>query len=465
MQSTLTFQQTSANFVPAALRHDSNGWYITYYAFNTLVNKLERKRLKLNLLRRRCRNVIEFKMQVSDIMHTIDSHLQAQSQITEQFLAATKQPMMQPMEVYQPAMQPMTVMQQTGQPVVVMQAGFPTVYQQGEPVQQVMAAPIPTPEVEQPKTVQKAIKNLPNTGESVRYYKSLDEVTKIYVTERSKELREQTMRSYKSFCKMLREWANENYPGIKCSQFGKPHAVEFLDAMAAKNLGPSTYNNMIRLSSVFFLWCKTKCYARENPFEGQKRKRVLEKTRTIIKPEDQVRIDKWFEENLPEMRIVSRLIYTSLLRPIEITRIQVKQLDFEKHCIVMPKEKTKTWEAREGRMDAELEEMLRKHVQGAKPDDYLFADSLWRCGKRSMGNGTYGKAWDRMRKALKLPAEYQLYSLKDTAINSMLKAGVDDLSVMQAAGHKDLSMTTIYANHHDDKLISNLNQVAPRFAQ
>jgi integrase len=81
-----------------------------------------------------------------------------------------------------------------------------------------------------------------------------------------------------------------------------------------------------------------------------------------------------------------------------------------------------------------------------------------------MGNGTYGKAWDRMRTDLKLPKEYQLYSLKDTAINSMLKAGVDDLSVMQAAGHKDLSMTTIYANHHDDKLIDNLNQKAPKFA-
>jgi integrase len=130
----------------------------------------------------------------------------------------------------------------------------------------------------------------------------------------------------------------------------------------------------------------------------------------------------------------------------------------------MPREKTKTWEAREGRLDAELEEMLRKHIQGANPDDYLFADSLWRCGKRPMGNGTYGKAWDRMRTDLKLPKEYQLYSLKDTAINSMLKAGVDDLSVMQAAGHKDLSMTTIYANHHDDKLIDNLNQKAPKFA-
>lgn len=362
--------------------------------------------------------MVEFKVQVNDIMRTIDNQLRTAALNSVQNVAAT-----------------------------------PATY---IPEVATVAAPAP---VVAPLSAPSAL-----VSENVRYYKTLDEVTRIFVTEKEKELRNSTMRSYKSFCHMLREWANEHYPSIKMSMFERAHAVEFLDDMAAKGLGPNTYNNMIRLGSVLFIWAKAKCYARENPFDGQKRKRVLEKTRTIIKPEHQALIDKWFADNLPEMRIVCRLVYTSLLRPIEITRVQVKQIDFVNHCIRMPREKTKTWEAREGRLDAELEDMLRKHIQGANPDDYLFCDSVWRCGKKSMGNGTYGKAWDRMRKALRLPQEYQLYSLKDTAINSMLKAGVDDLSVMQAAGHKDLSMTTIYANHHDDKLIANLNQKAPKFA-
>ena len=418
MPSTLTIQQTSANFVPADLRHDTNGWYIVYYAFNPIISKLEMKRIKLNLLKKRCRSMIEFKVQVNDIMRTIDNQLRTAALNCVQTTAAT----------------PATIVPE----VATVAASTPVV------------APLSTPSAP--------------VSENVRYYKTLDEVTRIFTAEKEKELRNSTMRSYKSFCHMLREWANEHYPYIKMSMFERAHAVEFLDDMAAKGLGPNTYNNMIRLGSVLFIWAKAKCYTRENPFDGQKRKRVLEKTRTIIKPEHQALIDKWFADNQPEMRIVCRLIYTSLLRPIEITRVQVKQIDFVNHCIRMPREKTKTWEAREGRLDAELEEMLRKHIQGANPDDYLFADSLWRCGKRPMGNGTYGKAWDRMRTDLKLPKEYQLYSLKDTAINSMLKAGVDDLSVMQAAGHKDLSMTTIYANHHDDKLIDNLNQKAPKFA-
>ena len=75
MPSTLTIQQTSANFVPADLRHDTNGWYIVYYAFNPIISKLEMKRIKLNLLKKRCRSMVEFKVQVNDIMRTIDNQL------------------------------------------------------------------------------------------------------------------------------------------------------------------------------------------------------------------------------------------------------------------------------------------------------------------------------------------------------------------------------------------------------
>lgn len=407
MLTTLTIQQTSANFVPAALKHDKTGWYITYYVFNPFISKMERKKIKLNLLRRRCRTTLEFKVQVNDIMRTIDNQLRTAALCASQpEVAAT--------------------------PAVV-------------PSATVAAIPL-------------------SSSENVRYYKTLDEVTRIYTKEKEKELRESTMRSYKSFCNMLREWVNERYPAIKMSMFGRAHAVEFLDAMADKGLEARTYNNMIRLGSALFLWAKTKCYARENPFEGQKHKRVAEKKRTIIKPEHQVLIDKWFAEKHPAMRIVCRMIYTSLLRPIEITRVQVKQLDFAHHCIVMPGEKTKTWTQREGRMDAELEALLRSHIAGASPEDYIFSNNHMECGAKPVSDKSFRKAWDKMRTDLHLPDEYQLYSLKDTAINSMLKAGVDDLSVMQAAGHKDLSMTTIYANHHDDKLIDNLNQKAPKFA-
>ena len=107
--------------------------------------------------------------------------------------------------------------------------------------------------------------------------------------------------------------------------------------------------------------------------------------------------------------------------------------------------------------------MLAHHLIGAKPEDFLFADKCWRCGKVPMSSHTYGNVWENMRKAIGLPQEMQLYSLRDTGINGMLKAGIDPLSVMQAADHSDLSMTTRYANHADPELFRKLNEKAPSF--
>ena len=66
-------------------------------------------------------------------------------------------------------------------------------------------------------------------------------------------------------------------------------------------------------------------------------------------------------------------------------------------------------------------------------------------------------------KALNLPKEMQLYSLRNTGIYEMLKSGIDDLSVMQHADHSSLDITTIYANHADKNLTKIIYEKAPKF--
>lgn len=415
MPNCLTFQQTSSSYVPASLKHDTNGWYIVYYGYNAVLNGLERKRIKINQLRKRCKTSLEFRIQVDQIMNTINTHLRMNS------------------------------MMMASQGVV--------------PAPPTMA------------TVTKA----PELVEVKRQALTVKEVLDIFIDTKEKRLRPSTMDSYRSFRNILMGWIDKNHPKIEINKFTNAIAVEFLDKMENReDICAATYNNFIKLGSAFFGWANKKCYCETNPFSGKERLQVDEKKRTIIPADHQQLIDQWFAEHQPAMQIICRMVYTSLLRPVEIARVQVKQIDFEHHCIVMPQDKTKTHEERNGRLDKELEDMLRRHIAGAKPDDYLFADSQWRCGKVPMSCKMYCKAWVRMRdkvkveidgRLTKMPDSYQLYSLKDSALFSMIKAGVDDLSAMQAAGHKDLSMTTRYVNHYDKDLIDNLNNKAPKFAQ
>jgi len=93
---------------------------------------------------------------------------------------------------------------------------------------------------------------------------------------------------------------------------------------------------------------------------------------------------------------------------------------------------------------------------------FLFGTDLLPSDTR-VSNKRYRNEWQKVRKKLKLPAEMQLYSLRDTGINEMLKSGIDNLTVMQHADHSDLSITTIYANHADSQLINKIYENAPKF--
>lgn len=442
MPTALTFSTTPREYVPASLRHNTNGWYVVYYEFNPFISTLERKRVRLNALRKRCNTQQEFRLQVDSIMKTINAKL-----IDD---LATLNLLKPQLQVLQEPTMPVTS-------TMTMQPAITTDYK-GVAASKQIAEHTP---VEPEKG------NL----DSLRPFMPIEEVTSIYLTEKKRECRDATFRSYRAFCQGFVKWLNQRAPRCKMIQFKRSMAVEFLDYWGSREgISNRTYNNNLKMARAFFTWAIKKCYAKENPFVGQETKRVLKKKRQMIPADCQILADNYFKENNPAMRIIMRLVYTSLLRPVEISRIQVKQIDFEMHCIHMEPEQIKTYEGRDARLDSELETLLRQHIIGANPEDYLFADRKWSCGKKSQTSHSYSKAWEDMRKNVVdedgnqlLPMEYQLYSLKDTSLNGMLKSGIDDLSAMQAAGHHDLAMTQIYADHTDPYLIEDLNIRAPKF--
>lgn len=91
-----------------------------------------------------------------------------------------------------------------------------------------------------------------------------------------------------------------------------------------------------------------------------------------------------------------------------------------------------------------IELMVELDVFRNPSNYYLFSDGFrpgpeWRNEKR------FRDFWSRfVRKRLRFPKEYKFYSLKDTGITAMLRAGHDALSVKEQARHSSLLMTDIY---------------------
>lgn len=299
---------------------------------------------------------------------------------------------------------------------------------------------------------------------SVRLYVPLTEAIDAYIDEKRQELRPDTLRSYSSICHTLQRWLESALPQCKCGHFNRLHAIRYLEDYAVKrDVNPRSWNNQLKGCRALFSWLLQKCYIKENPFETIKPKREPPKHRVLIPVDVRERIAAYYEQHNPYMLTVCELVFTSLIRPKEIGNIRIGDINLEERYIRISPENAKTHNERFCALSPQLIERLRPISEQQLPSSYYLFGEKYAPAKVKIAAARFRKDWDKMRTALKLPQEMQLYSLRDTGINNMLKAGIDPLTVMQHADHHDLTMTTRYANHADPKLIDKISGEAPRF--
>lgn len=301
-------------------------------------------------------------------------------------------------------------------------------------------------------------------SENTRLYTKLSDVINQFTQEKSKELRPATLRTYTSWCNLFSEWANKNIPGVFVSMINKVIAIRYMEYMYNKRgVSNRTYNNNVKQGRVFFNWCIEKCYAKENPFEQITKKRNAEKKRIMIPEATRAKITEYLKKTNPNFLTVCKLVYSALIRPKEIRMIRIKDIHLKEHYIYIPPENAKNHHGRVSAISDSLCAEIETIMKEAKSDNMYLIGPLLHPSVKVCPEAYMHKYWDRMRKALNLPDEMQLYSLRDTGINNMIKSGIDPLTVMQHADHHDLSMTTRYANHADEGLIDKIRAKAPEF--
>ncbi|GAP73092.1 hypothetical protein SAMD00024442_6_62 [Candidatus Symbiothrix dinenymphae] len=301
-------------------------------------------------------------------------------------------------------------------------------------------------------------------GDDARLYTPIGDAIKKFIEEKTKESRRATIVSYVSFTSILMTWVEKTNPNIYASTFSDAMAAKFMDYVYnERKVSARSYNNEVKFFRSLFNWLIEKFYAKHNPFNRIKLKKKQEKTRILIPKETRAQIITCLRQQNSNFLLVCKLMYTSLIRPKEILNIQLKHIHIQEKYICIPANIAKNGKERHSAMNqAVIDDLTAMHLEKYNPEYYLFGPSLTP-DKRHCTDSRFRKEWDKIRDTLKLPKEMQLYSFRDTGINEMLKSGIDDLSVMQHADHHDLSMTTMYANHHDPNLSNIIYERAPEF--
>lgn len=414
----------AAGYIPAVLRHNTNGWYIEYYQFNPILNFMERRRLRVTNLRKHCSSLAEFKMQAQNMLNLINNEL-------------------------------MSGALQMNQPIV------PSVQMAGIPNYPLTATPAPAAPTLAPQ-VQQNIQQYQPVTESVRYYMTIPEVYDKFLKEKEKETKKATFNSYKSCSRLFKNWLATRCPDCKCVLFTKELAVEYLDYGVEHGWSNNTCNNNLKQLRVFFSWMLEKCYVKENVFATIKARKKEEKKRTLATAEYRKTIRKYFEEHCPGYLLVAELVFNALIRPVEISRITVSMVDLENKVIHLPKELTKTGYARDAVLSDELLNILRPNLHEAKPEWALIGEG-YKPGPVALVSSRYTKTWAKMRKACEIPETVQLYSLRDSGLTGLFDNGADANTVKGAADHHDLAITSTYCNHVDTGLVDKVRKFTPTF--
>ena len=292
--------------------------------------------------------------------------------------------------------------------------------------------------------------------EAPRAFIKLIESLNIYLNTKTRELKnEDTIRTYKSIVNILQNYVIniKKTPDLLVINFDVYFARNYADYLYnERKLSGITFNNYILKTSIIWNWFIENLYCKINPFSIIKKKKEYAKTRKIIDTETRIKLKNYLIENNDyEFLAIVLLCFHGFIRPKEICHMKPGFINMEKKIIFLPKEFTKDDDDRVITITDELYQCLEKlNIQEISKDLYIFSEK-WKPGTKLINTRYIGKYWDKLRKILNMPMEYQFYSLKDSGIVQKFRDGINPLEIRDQAGHSTLEQTNVYAKYANQK--------------
>ena len=304
------------------------------------------------------------------------------------------------------------------------------------------------------------------SGDAARAHVSMAEALDTYVAVKCRDTQHSSPKTYSSFASVVREWCRaECLLDKAASVFNRTHVIRFLDhLLEVRHVGNNTYNNYILRCSILFGWMVEREYRSDNPFKGVKRRRKVEKFRTLILADERATCLDWFHRHDPPMVMVCLWVFHTLLRPrSELLRIRVQDVDVENGVVNVDGRVSKSSRIRRPAIpDVMLPYIVASPLMQAKPGHFVVGKGLLP-GPEKSGHNTVGNRWNAMRKALGWGADKELYSLRDSGIVQLIADGLDLHFVMRQAGHKDIATTNRYVQHYFPNGLEEVRRKATRF--
>lgn len=299
-------------------------------------------------------------------------------------------------------------------------------------------------------------------------YMLLSKAANEYLREKHRTLRKDTDRVYRSHINMLFEWLKSiRQEGITVKRFSREMANQYIrHQFIEKEVSPVTLNNYIRCLKRFFNWVVDNNYRDDNPFDSIRKRDEPFKRRVVIPKDWDEKIIEYCDQNDPRFKLIIYLVYGSFLRPAEICRVKIRDIHWEQSAIYVPAENSKNKHERWAILPQYTCRLMRElEIDKAPLEAYMISTSL-KPGYVKKETRDLDKHWTKMRKAIGMPMEFQLYSFRDTGIMDLKDQGMPDHYVMKLTGHLEPAMIEKYKHAPSMESLrlsaSYINQIGKR---
>lgn len=270
----------------------------------------------------------------------------------------------------------------------------------------------------------------------------------LYKRLRDGSLREDTIVSYLSYLKVLKEWVGMKKSILYIFQLDHQMITDFLDYVyVERNNSYITRNNYLSWLKSFCGYLLERGYLKEDPsarFSNIKKRGHL-KERTVIPDHVMLQIRNYLQTHNRHFLLACYLTHYMCIRPKELSRMYVGDINIGANTITLHSDQTKNRDSVTITMPQKVARlMIELDLFSAHGGCYLFSDGF-KPGEKPKSEKQFRDYWMKhVRKDLGFPAAYKYYSLKDTGITNMLRNGIDPISVRDQARHSSLAVTNTY---------------------
>lgn len=293
---------------------------------------------------------------------------------------------------------------------------------------------------------------------------SIHEAFSLAMTHAKATMKESSFQNHKHRIKSFEKWLDQNaFTDKAITAITKKTATNFLNAILLKT-SPKNRNNTRASLSILFKFLEDNQYIPNNFITSIP---VLKANPHRNKTYTQAQEDNLFQflaQHDPQLLLFIKFISYNFLRPIEVCRLQVKDIDLEgKHLIVDAKNQT-----RKTKIIPEilLSELL--YLKGANPNHFLFApDGLgpWNTSETNKRN-YWSKRFKKVKEHFSLGEDYGLYSFRHTFITKLYRKLREQYPpfetksrLMLITGHTTITALDKYLRDIDAELPEDYSQL------